>query len=130
MTSASSRTNPSRTLSDIRRSQARRLADRTVDVGDGPAGSADQVMVVVADPRLVAGNRAQWLDPPNQAHRGERIKHVVHGLAGDFGQAYPHRREDRLGVGMGVGVHYLQHGDPGPGHTQIGHPQPLRVLRR
>ena len=79
---------------------------------------------------VIAGNRAQWLDPPNQAHRCQRIEYVVYGLAGDIGQADPHRRKDRFGVGMRVGVHSLEHGNPGPGHTQIGHPQLFRVIRR
>src|SRR4051794_24363432 len=42
--------------------QAGCLADGAVDVGDGAAGAAHQVVVVVADPRLVAGDRAGRLD--------------------------------------------------------------------
>ena len=38
----------------VGRGQAGRVADRAVDVGDGAAGPAHDVVVVVADPRLVA----------------------------------------------------------------------------
>ena len=100
----------------IGRNQARRLTDRTVDIGDDPTRSANDVMVVVADPRLITGNHSQWLDPPNQTYRRQRIEHVVHGLARDIGQAAAYRRQDRLGISMRMGMHRLQHGDPGPGH--------------
>ena len=38
----------------VTRMQARTLADRAVDVGDGAALPADDVVVVVSDPQLVA----------------------------------------------------------------------------
>jgi hypothetical protein len=57
----------------VGRNQARRLTDRTVDIGDNPTGSANDVMVVVADPRLITGNHSQWLDPPNQTYRRQRV---------------------------------------------------------
>lgn len=53
----------------VRRCQARCLADGAVDVADDPAGPADDVVVVVADPRLVARDHAQRLDAPDQADR-------------------------------------------------------------
>ena len=50
----------------VGRSQAWRIADRAIDVGDDAARSTHDVMVVVANPRLVAGNHAQRLDPANE----------------------------------------------------------------
>ena len=87
-------------------------------------------MVVVADPRLIAGNHAQRLDPANETDGGQRIEDVINGLAGDIGKAGPHRRQDRLGISMRMGVHRLQYSDPRPGHSQIGGPQPGREIRR
>jgi hypothetical protein len=40
----------------VRRGQAGRVTDCTVDVGDDAAGSAYDVMVVVADSRLITGH--------------------------------------------------------------------------
>ena len=66
--------------------QAGHLADGAVDVDDRAAGAADEVVVVVADPALVAGDRARRLDAPDQAGVGERPQRVVDGLVGDLGQ--------------------------------------------
>ena len=67
----------------MRRLQARRAADRAVDVGDLAAAPADHVVVVVADPRLEPGRAAGRLDPPGQAGPGQRAEHVVDRLGGD-----------------------------------------------
>jgi hypothetical protein len=91
----------------VGRNQARRLTDRTIDVGDNPTGSANDVMVVVADPTLIAGNHSQWLDPPEQTYRRQRVEDVVHGLAGHIGQAAAYCRQDRLGIGMRMRMHRL-----------------------
>ena len=53
----------------VGRGQARHLADRAVDVDDGAAGAADEVVVVVADAGLVAGDRAGRLDPAGEPGR-------------------------------------------------------------
>ncbi len=87
-------------------------------------------MVIVADPRLIAGNHPQWLDPSKQTYRGQRVQHVVHGLARDIGQAAAYRRQDRLGISMRMGMHRLEYRDPGAGHSQIGDTQLRRVIRR
>ena len=84
MTSASSSTKPSEAVV-VGGGQAGRLADGAVDVGDDPAGSADDVVVVVADARLVARHRAGRLDAAHQTGGGERVEDVVDRLAGDIG---------------------------------------------
>ncbi len=129
MTSASSRTKPS-TLVVVGRSQAWRVADRAVDVGDNAARPAHDVVVVVADPGFVTGNHAQRLDPAHQTDGGEGVENVVHGLAGDIGKSAADGRQDRLGVSMRMGVDRRQHRDPRTGHAQIGHSQLSRVIRR
>jgi hypothetical protein len=60
--------------------QARGVADRTVDVDHPAAGSADEVVVVVTDPILVAGRRPGRLDAPEEALVGEGREGVVHRL--------------------------------------------------
>ena len=88
------------------------------------------MMVVVADPRLVAGHHAERLDPPDQARRGQGIEDVVDGLAGDIGQSRRGPPTNRLGVGMRMIVHRLEHRDPGSGYAQIGPSKLFRVIRR
>ena len=46
------------------------VADGAVDVGDVAAGAAHDVVVVVADPRLVARDRAGRLDAAAPGRRG------------------------------------------------------------
>ena len=125
MTSASSISKP--LSSDA--VQARRLADRAVDVGDGAAGAAHHVVVVVADPRLVARHRARRLDPADQPCGRQRVQRVVDGLVRDIGQIGAYGPDDRLGVGVRVGVHGDQDRRPRPGHAQPCVPQHLDGVR-
>src|SRR4051794_32138071 len=67
----------------IVRRQARALADGAIHVGDLAAATADDVVMVVADPGLEAGGAAGRLDPASQAGSGERAQNVVHRLGGD-----------------------------------------------
>ena len=55
----------------VRGVQAGALADGAVDVDDRAAGAADEVVVVVADPQLVAGGGAGRLDPADEASLGQ-----------------------------------------------------------
>src|SRR3954451_7101353 len=64
----------------VRRDQAGGLADRAVAVVDRAARPADEVVVVVAAPRLVARHRAARLDPAHQPGVGQGAQHVVDGL--------------------------------------------------
>ena len=50
----------------VGRRQARGVADGAVDVDHPAAGAADEVVVVVADPVLVAGRRPRGLDAPQE----------------------------------------------------------------
>ena len=71
--------------------QARRVADRAVDVDHPAAGPADEVVVVVTDPVLVAGRRTGGLDAPEEALVGEGREGVVHRLPGDGTDRRPAR---------------------------------------
>jgi hypothetical protein len=86
-------------------------------------------MMVVADPRFIASDQAGRLDPPDETRRGEGMKHVIHGLPGHIGQGATHGTENRLGVGVRMRMHRLQHRDPWTGYPKTGHTQPLRVVR-
>lgn len=57
----------------VRGRQTGCLANSTVDIGDNPARPADDVMVVVADPGLVARDGARGLDLSHQARGGQGI---------------------------------------------------------
>src|SRR5579875_205151 len=60
--------------------QAWHLADGAVHVGDGAAGAAHDVVVIVSHASLITGQRARRLDAPQQAGAGERLQHVIHSL--------------------------------------------------
>ena len=107
----------------VRRGQAGGVPDAAVHVADGSTSAADQVMMVVADPRLVAGDRTGRLDTPNDASRGQGGQDVVHRLAGHLRQSESDSTENGVGVGVRMGVHRLQHCDTGTGHPQISGPQ-------
>jgi hypothetical protein len=105
------------------------VADGAVHVGDGAAGAAHDVVVVVADPGLVAGDRAGGLDPAHQPGRGQRSQHVVDGLVRDVAELAAYDADEPVRVRVRVRVHGGQHGQAGPGHAQVGTAQPLLELR-
>ena len=73
------------------RRQARRVADRAVDVDHPVADPADEVVVVVPDPVLVARRRARRLDAPEKALLGEDREGVVDRLDRDRTDLAPDR---------------------------------------
>ena len=87
------------------------------------------MVVVVADPRLVASDGAGRLDSPNQARGGQRGEHVINRLPRDLGQAGAHGPEYRLGVGMRLGVDRFEHRQPRARHAQVSRAELIRVIR-
>ena len=83
------------------------------------------MVVIVADPRLVPGDRARRLDAPDQPGGGQRGQDVIDGLSGDIGQDGADGTENGVGVGMRTGVNRVQNRHPGPGHPQLGGAQLL-----
>ena len=63
--------------------QARRDADRAVHVDHAAAAAANQVVMVVADPVLVARRRPGGLNAADQTPVGQDGEGIVHGLARD-----------------------------------------------
>ena len=80
MTSASSITYP--WSSDAAR--AGTDTNGAIDIGDSSTGATDQMVVVIADPCLIAGDRAPRLDAPQQAGLSQGAQHVVDGLVADL----------------------------------------------
>lgn len=97
---------------------AGRISDGAIDIGDGTAGTADDVVVVVTDPGLVTRYRAGWLDVSHESGVAERPQSVVDGLVGDLAEVVPDGTDYRVRVGVGMVVDRAQHGHPGTGDTQ------------
>src|SRR2546421_2176960 len=102
------------------RVEARRAADRAVDVGDDAAGPAHHMVVVVPAARLVPRGRAGRLDPPGQPGPGQGAEHVVDGLGGDRVEAAPDPRGDVVDLEVAAPGEDLQ-----DSQTRLGHPQSL-----
>src|SRR6478735_649244 len=94
------------------------LVDRAVDVGDGAARPAHDVVVVVPDPRLVACDRARGLDAAQQPRGGQGAQHVVDRLVRHLAEVAPHDLDDGVGARVRTLLHRGQDGHPGAGHPQ------------
>jgi hypothetical protein len=88
--------------------EAGSVARGTVNIGDSAAGAANHMVVVIAHPRLVAGDRSGWFDLTDQAYCGERSQNVINGLRGYARKITAHCRDDRVRIGMGMRVDGLQ----------------------
>jgi hypothetical protein len=65
-----------------RRLEARSRADHAVDVGDGPAHTTDDVMVIVRHPRFEERNASGRLDSPGEAGTAQHRQRVWVALSG------------------------------------------------
>ena len=110
-------------------SQAWRGADGAIDIGDGAAGPAHDVVVVVAHPSLVSCHRTRRLDTSQQSGIGQCPKHVVHGLMGHLAEVLTHDTDDRVRVGMRVRVYGGKHRQPRTRHPQSRSTQHSLVVR-
>jgi len=90
----------------VGRRQTGRGADRAVDVHHAAANTANQVVVVVADPILEPGRRPGGLDAPDEAFGHQKTQGVVHRLERDG----PDLGADELGHGVGRAVRLTRHG--------------------
>lgn len=115
----------------VGRGQARRMTDSTVDIGDDATRPADDVMMVVPDPRLIPRHQTVRLNPPYQSGFGERTQYVIHGLVRHLGKFVAHGTNNRVRVRMRVRVYGAKHRQPRPSHPERGPPQqPLQLLNR
>lgn len=67
----------------VQRRQARRVADRTIDVDQPVTGATDEMMVIVTNSPFVPRGGACWLDPADDLVFFQNRQRVVDGLAGD-----------------------------------------------
>jgi hypothetical protein len=77
------------------------MAHHAVHVDHRAAAPADEMVVVVADPVLVASGGAGGLDAAGQACLLEDAEHVVHGLRGNGAEPQPRGPGGVLDVGVG-----------------------------
>jgi hypothetical protein len=98
--------------------QAGRLADRAVNVHDLPTRPTHKMMVVVTDPRLVAGHGTSRFYPTDETRSSQHAEHVVDRLVRDRSEVLAGSRENRIGVGVRAFMQHGQHRNPGPSHSQ------------
>src|SRR5690606_37565344 len=84
----------------VGRIQAGRVPGRAVDVGDGSARSANDVVVVVPHAPFEPGRASGRFDAPYETRRSERVEGLVHGLEGDMADTIAHPGGDALDVEM------------------------------
>ncbi len=89
-----------------------------VDVRDGVAARAHDVVVVVADAVLVERRRAGGLDPAKQPRAVECGEHAVDGLQRGVRQGARDALEDLVGVEVLAGVDGVDHDEPWCGHLE------------
>ncbi len=89
--------------------EARRDSDGAVDIDRCSAATTDEMVVVVADPVLVAGRRPCRLNPSDQVLAHENGECVVYGLARDRPDARPDVVYDLVRSGVGAIAHRLHH---------------------
>jgi hypothetical protein len=70
------------------------MAHYAVHVGDRPAGTAHEVMVVVAHARFEASWAAGGLDAADEARAGQYVEHVIDRLGGHGAQPSAGRHGD------------------------------------
>ena len=88
------------------------------------------MMVVIADSRLVAGDRPRRLDTAEQSGIGQCRQNVVDGLSRHLGKTEPHRTKDGVGVGVRMAVHRIENRDAWPRHPKVAMSQLLSEFRR
>lgn len=110
--------------------KARRGSGGTVDVYRGEASAANEVMVVVADPRFVERGATRRLDPPQDSCGREGIQIVENRLPRKGGQPPSRGSDNELGVHvLTLEIDRFDNGEPLRGDAQIGLPKSLFDLR-
>lgn len=104
-----------------RRLQAGGVANGAIDVAGVPARAADEVVMVVVDPGLVAGRMPGGLDAPQKPGAGESVEGVVDRLCRDAPKPPGDRRAHRVCVGV---ARHLRD-DVEHGHAWSRDPEPM-----
>jgi len=95
------------------------MSHSAVDVLDATALCANQMVVVVTDPRFVEGGAVRGLDTPYQSGFQQGMQVIVHGLMGETAQLFPGFEGDGIGAEMPAAMDRCQdretgRGDPHP----------------
>ncbi len=90
--------------------QAGPLPDCTIDVDRGATAAADEMVMVVVNPTLVASRGARRLDPPDEAFVGQGAQCVVDRLTRDGPDLGPHEVFDLVRRCMRPACHHAQNG--------------------
>jgi hypothetical protein len=88
------------------------------------------VVVVVGHPRLITGYRAPRCDASHKTRVGECPQYVVDGLGGDLTEILTNHPDDRVGVGMRMGVQGVEYSHPGTRHAEGGSTQQVLGIQR
>jgi hypothetical protein len=91
--------------------EARGRADGAIDVVHQITPSANEMVMIVSNPVLVAGNRSCRLYSTQEVLLDEDPKCVVHGLTGDRSQLVANGLGDVLSGDVWVASHGFHHGD-------------------
>lgn len=99
------------------------MADGTVDVFNGTASGADEVVVVVSCAPLISSGGACWFDPSQKPRVAQVVKNVVYGLHGKRGLLCPKFRVQRFRITVRHCFEGFEEGEATAGYTQSGIPE-------
>ena len=99
------------------------LAGCALHVDHRAAGSAHEVVVVVAELQLEARGMSRGLELAHEADARERREDVVDGLGAHGAESLPRAAGDGVDIGVGVRGQLAEHRDPGCGDAQGVLPQ-------
>jgi len=93
--------------------QAGGVSDRAIDIDRGATASADQMMMIVADPPLIPGRGSSGLNSAHELFFNQHTERVVHRLPGN-------RTDDTAHV-----ISHLIRGRVGPRSHRVHDGKPL-----
>ena len=101
--------------------QAGSRADSAVHIGSETAPAADNVVVVISHPRLIARRMAGRLDASEEPGLLQNVQIVVYGLRGERAEPPTRGDGDRFRVAMlSFAQDRREYGETGRGHAQTG----------
>ena len=101
-----------------------------VDICRGATRAAYEVVVVVANPSLIARRVAGQFDAPHHAGTREGVQGVVHGLGGQCSQPGARAGRDCLGIKVRTLLERCEDGQAGLGDAQTVRAQDALGIER
>ena len=96
-----------------------------VDISDGTALAADDMVVVVTDAQLEQRRRTGRLDTPGESDFSQCPQHVVDRLGRHASELTSYVSRDAVNLRVRCQRESRDHGDPGAGDAHTGAPQQL-----